>query len=254
VPKRPELVPRSIYDVIRFLELYAFALSSENKLPQPFQVQHLVTLQEVAALFSYAVRKGLMRDLPVSTEPIGSGAIDLFDFEKWVVGVAIVCAHTRRETDPPPLDAADRFAWALRTVAKYLWTAMGRRIRTTRRLRRGSVAAKPKVASTVRQTRPDAEEAVANYIRRALDAGRQAHDLTRDGISTATGVSAGAVSNTDAWKRLRGIKGAGPVADDASRGTVSSNIQDAIDRGDWDEVAKHQATEERHRRVRRPPS
>src|SRR5205807_1267065 len=96
----------------------------------------------------------------------------------------------------------------------------------------------------------DPEQLVRAYIQAKKKAGTPINQITRDGIvnglaALRTPVSGGKVSGTRAWRMLQAEKAQAHAADVNRADTVSSNAEDAIERGDWETLRREQEKEEK---------
>lgn len=89
----------------------------------------------------------------------------------------------------------------------------------------------------------DRERLVSEEIRRQLDAGTPASVITRDKIAAALGIAAGSVSGTNAWAAHSARKQQ-EMAKDRPAEFAESDVNAAIERGDWDAVLKAQQKEQ----------
>jgi hypothetical protein len=98
-----------------------------------------------------------------------------------------------------------------------------------------------------RQKRPvkDAERLVRKYIAEKQAAGVASAEITRDRIAERVGLSAGAVSATEAWQAFSNAKRRETLPDGIPSNQSESEIDAAIQRGDWDSVKSLQDQEQR---------
>jgi hypothetical protein len=113
-------------------------------------------------------------------------------------------------------------------------------------VRNRNVAYTPAVRTRPREAGArSVNERVRECIAKMID---RAERVTRDAIASRTGVSSGSVSASQAWRAFRSKQRQDSLPSISRSDTVPSNIDEAIDRCDWEVVREIQKRESQSRR------
>jgi len=95
-------------------------------------------------------------------------------------------------------------------------------------------------------TEKERNRIVGDRIRELESADTPIEKITRDRLVADTGISAGMICKTTAWIGLRDRKRAAKKAEALRSDVVPSNVEEAIEREDWETVLRAQEREEKN--------
>lgn len=162
---------------------------------------------------------------------------------------------------PPEAPLEDRFRIELRTARDWSSQTL-RELNTAVDLRdgcalwestptRGTPSPPPKASRAANRacvrsglSAGEVESSVSRCIRQWREGSEPLSSITRDRIARSTGVSAGRVSNTKAWKAVAAEKRSAATKP-RRLGAAPIDVDEAIERGDWDAVQECQEREAR---------